>query len=66
MRYLVLILLAGCATDGGWVKPGTTEQDFITDRGACVAQAYAVPNPQQQAMILAGCLQGRGWRWQEK
>lgn len=67
MRYLfVLLALAGCMKEGGWVKPGASDQDFYADRGGCVAQAYSAPVPQARAMILAGCMQGKGWHWEEK
>lgn len=68
MHYLaVLLLLAGCATkQGGWDKPGATEQDFHKDRGQCVAQAYAAPTTFQQSAIVIGCMQGKGWYWIER
>lgn len=62
MRYLIVLLLAGCAA-GGWEKPGSTSQDFYEARGQCVAQAQLAPTGQQQNMILAGCMQGKGWHW---
>ena len=63
---LLSLLLFGCSTtpDGGWNKPGASDQDFRQDRGSCVAQAFAVSNSSQQAVILAGCMQGKGWTWE--
>lgn len=67
MRYALVLLLSGCATQGGgWDKPGATEQDFHVDRGQCIAQSYAAPTPFQQAAIMAGCMQGKGWYWVER
>jgi hypothetical protein len=67
MRYLIVLLLAACAqTEKGWDKPGATEDEFYRDRGQCVAQAYAAPTAMQQTMIMAGCMQGKGWVWVER
>lgn len=67
MKYLfVLILLLGCAKEGGWDKPGATEQDFHVDRGQCVAQSFASPTNYQQQAIMIGCMQGKGWYWRER
>lgn len=66
MRYLVVLLLAACAKEGAWMKPGATDQDFHADRGECVSKAFVAPTANQQSMILAGCMQGKGWHWREK
>lgn len=67
MRYLFILLLGGCATtEGGWDKPGSSNQEFTQDRGQCVAQAFAAPTPYQQQAIMIGCMQGKGWNWVEK
>lgn len=66
MRYLIVLLLSGCAAEGGWDKPGATDQNFAMDRGQCVAQAYAAPSSFQQQAIIIGCMQGKGWNWVEK
>lgn len=68
MRYLfVLLLMSGCATtEKGWDKPGATQEEFVQDRGQCVAQAFAAITPFQQQMILVGCMQGKGWAWVER
>lgn len=69
MRYAVMLfLLAGCATtEGRWNKPGATNEGFHMDRGFCVAQMSSVSfaPPVQQATIFAGCMQGKGWYWEE-
>lgn len=65
MRYLIVLLLVGCAKEGGWDKSGATSQDFYQDRGQCVAQSFAAPTAGQQQMIMIGCMQGKGWYWRE-
>lgn len=64
---LFALLLAGCATtEKGWDKPGSTQQDFIMDRGDCVSRAFVAPTTFQQTMILTGCMQSKGWTWTER
>lgn len=52
--------------EGGWVKASASDQDFVVDRGECVSKAFVAPTPYQQNMILIGCMQSKGWHWQEK
>jgi hypothetical protein len=72
MRYLIVLLLAGCATQPQyvWVKPGATEADFNTDVGYCRAQAFGVPgamgNLLQVAAVQSACMQGKGWNTEER
>lgn len=67
MRYLFVLLLAACATtEGGWEKPGASNQDFTQDNGQCVAQAFATPTIYQRQAIMIGCMQGKGWNWVEQ
>ena len=76
MRLIVLLLLTGCATQepepvqpepqGYWVRAGATKDQFITDRGFCVSQAFAAYSVFQQNMIMIGCMQSKGWRWETK
>jgi hypothetical protein len=64
---LVLLWLSGCMDtreEGGWVKPGASAQDFYADRGGCVAQAFQSSTTHQRSMILAGCMQSKGWHWE--
>lgn len=66
MRYLVVLLLAGCATTQTyWEKPGASQSDFQVDMGQCRAQAFGVPgamnNLMQVAMVQSACMQGKGW-----
>lgn len=67
MRYLIVLLLAGCATkQGGWEKPGATNQEFMRDRGDCVSRAFVAPAAYQQSAIITGCMQSKGWQWVER
>lgn len=72
MRYVILLaLLAGCATKQTyWEKPGSTQQDFNADIGACRAQAFSVPgamnNLMQVAIVQSTCMQSKGWYTIEK
>lgn len=64
MRYLLVLLLAGCASRQLlWEKPGASQQDFEMDRGQCQAQAFGAPGMYavQVAMIYNACMRGRGW-----
>lgn len=68
MRYLIVLLLAGCAAqppqEYEWDKPGASPQEFAMDRGQCQAQAFGAPGMPalQVAMIFGGCMQGKGWQ----
>ena len=68
MRYaLVVVLLAACATQqpaARWYKNGATRDDFETDWGYCEAQAVGAPtrDANRIALVLVGCMNGRGWR----
>ena len=69
MRFLgALLLLAGCASEYVWVKPGSSQQDFYMDQGQCRAQAFSVPAAPawQIAVIYNNCMQGKGWYKQEQ
>lgn len=65
MRYLVVLLLAGCATtERVWEKPGATQQEFAQDQGQCQAQGFgapAGPTSLQAAMMMNACMRGKGW-----
>lgn len=75
MRCLfVLLLLTGCATQperqSVWVKDGATERDFYADMGQCRAQAFSVPgamgNLLQVAAVQSACMEGKGWRVEQR
>lgn len=65
MRYLVVLLLAACATQPEyvWERYGASDQDFSMDAGQCRAQAFGAPGmpAMQVALIYSSCMQGRGW-----
>lgn len=67
MRYLIVLLLAGCETaqrEVYWEKPGSTQQEFHMDSGQCRAQAFGSfygPVSFQAVMVFQSCMQGRGW-----
>lgn len=64
-----VVMLTACRSgipDGGWEKAGSTADEFARDRGQCVSQAFAAPTSFQQSAILIGCMQGKGWYWQER
>lgn len=65
---LLALLLAGCIKEGGWTRPNATPDEWHRDRGQCIAQMESVPfaGPTQKANIFAGCMQGKGWYWEEK
>ena len=67
MRYLIVILLAGCAPTI-WNREGATEKDFNMDRGQCNAQALSVPGATnlQRNAVFDNCMVGKGWRAQRK
>jgi hypothetical protein len=71
LALIAAALCAGCATtpalESVWVKPGATQQEFYTDRGQCQAQAFGPGNVHlmQAAIIMSGCMQGKGWYLQQ-
>lgn len=63
MRYLIVLLLAGCAKEMLWTKPTFSDQEFFQDRGQCQAQAYSVPGapPFQVVSVFNSCMNGKGY-----
>ncbi|HET7766312.1 MAG TPA: hypothetical protein VFK92_14590 [Burkholderiales bacterium] len=51
------------------VKPGATRQDFYLDSGDCRGKAYSAPgamdNAAQVARAFNGCMQAKGWSFQQ-
>jgi len=70
MRALLvgIAILAGCAPQYLWVKPGASQDDFYADSGQCKAQAYGAPGTytMQVVLIYQSCMQGKGWHKQEQ
>jgi hypothetical protein len=64
----VLVVLAGCAQEIVWQKPGSNEQDLAQDSDGCRARAYAVQggmtggNAQQTAIVYTSCMEEKGWK----
>ena len=70
MRVLTLIVaavvLAACAQDVVWKKPGATEDELARDSDGCRSQAYAsqgMTNDAQRLLVVyQSCMEGKGWR----
>lgn len=65
MRYLIVLLLAACATEPSyrWDRLGATDEQRYQETAYCEQQAFAVPNSGEQriAIVYATCMQSRGW-----
>ena len=63
MRYVLILFLAGCATQKVWDRPGASSTDFEMDRGYCQAQAFGSPGmyTMQVAIVFNACMRSRGW-----
>jgi hypothetical protein len=59
MRYLAVLLLAGCASH--WDRPGGTADAFERDLYACQKDAAAAPTQRYERMVDA-CLRLKGWQ----
>lgn len=59
MRYLVVLLLAGCSS-GVWVQDGKTEQDRKRDLYACERDAAVVVDKGTKGMRRR-CMESKGW-----
>lgn len=58
MRYLVVLLLSGCAT---WVHQTKTEQEFHADRYECEKDAAPVRDGLQAMAMQDRCMKIKGW-----
>lgn len=56
-----VVLMVGCRTPLVYEKPGSTEDDFHRDNGACQAYATAAGVPYQGRNIYDACMRGKGW-----
>jgi hypothetical protein len=63
MRAILVLLLAGCATEYNWTKPGMTEYQLYQENGQCQERAYSVPNSSNERMraLYESCMQGKGY-----
>lgn len=67
------LALSACAT--GWVKPGSSEQDLVTDKASCEQEAdaafatggrlQAVTSAVDKRGAFDRCMIARGWRDKE-
>jgi len=62
----VLFVLAACAQEVAWQKPGATEQDLAQDSAGCRDRAYAgqgaMGDAQRAAIAYSSCMESKGWR----
>ena len=65
---LAVTLVAGCAQNITWDKPGATQQEFNQDNYACTqaAQQYQAPvsTPQPQGQMVSGYYVAPSWSQQ--
>jgi hypothetical protein len=63
MRYLIVLLLAGCATaDYVWYKPGATAQALEDDQRECETRAIGWTSRAVRKSALANCMREKAWR----
>lgn len=68
MRYLIVLMLAGCASQ--WSHPDRTNEQFEADAFECRRIAYAtvyeigMAADIQRNELGKSCLRARGWREQ--
>jgi hypothetical protein len=69
MRVITLcaavVVLAACAQDVVWKKPGASDQDLATDSDGCRSQAYAsqgmTSDAQRLLAVYQTCMEAKGW-----
>jgi hypothetical protein len=72
MRYLCVLLLAGCASPGhyAWERidgASPTAQWLYMDKGQCEAMAVgATGNENRQVEVFVACMRGKGWRFVQR
>ena len=60
MRYLFVLLLAGCSTH--YVQDGRTEMDFERDLNECEGLFASMQNRWIAELRIDRCLKSKGWR----
>jgi hypothetical protein len=68
IAVVVWVVLTGCASQGAWVKPGSTNADLGRDTEACEKEQNAMGGSRGTTTIgLPGferrCLMAHGWTW---
>ena len=62
VRYLIVLLLAGCAADYVWDKPGATAQALEADQLECAKQAAGWASRAIRESVRQSCMQEKDWR----
>ena len=63
MRYLVVLLLAGCApADYVWYKPGATAQALEADQRECATHTTGWTSRAVRKSVFANCMREKDWR----
>lgn len=60
MRYLIVLTLAGCATQ--WHHESKTEQQMHEDAFRCERVAATQINPGERDQMFDRCMYAHGWR----
>jgi hypothetical protein len=60
MRYLLILLLAGCS--GGFVKQGAQPGEWERDLYACRKEAAPAAGTREYTRTMDGCLGLKCWR----
>lgn len=60
MRYLLILVLAGCATH--WQHATKNEQEMHEDAFRCEQVAATQINPGERSQMFDRCMYAHGWR----
>ena len=63
----VVLVVAACAQEVVWQKPGASDQDLAQDSAGCRDRAFAGQgamgaDAQRTAISYSACLESKGWR----
>jgi len=64
---IALMVVGGCANNNVWVKPGASQQDFITDRYSCNKDAHqsnfgsGLAGAIDESNFFGQCMNAHGW-----
>jgi len=63
VRYLIVLLLAGCAADYVWDKPGATAQALEADQSECAKRPTGKwASRALRESMYASCMREKDWR----